>query len=70
VADFNDEKPALAAADKEVRAIAAARALQAGADNAEIDVATEFHVSTVEGRRMFVEAHVVATASGRPRIAA
>jgi N-methylhydantoinase A/oxoprolinase/acetone carboxylase beta subunit len=68
--DFDEEEPAIAAAEKEVRAIAAARALEAGTDNAEIDVATEFHVSTVEGRRMFVEARIVATASGRPRIAA
>jgi N-methylhydantoinase A/oxoprolinase/acetone carboxylase beta subunit len=70
MADFKEEEPAIAAAAKEVRAIAAARALEAGTDNAEIDVATEFQVSTVEGRRMFVEARIVATASGRPRIAA
>ncbi|MGN6471968.1 MAG: hydantoinase/oxoprolinase N-terminal domain-containing protein [Rhizobiaceae bacterium] len=68
--DFDEEEPAVAAAEKEARAIAAARALQAGADDAEIDVAKEFHASTVEGRRMFVEARIVATASGRPRIAA
>jgi N-methylhydantoinase A/oxoprolinase/acetone carboxylase beta subunit len=68
--DFDEEEPAIAAAEKEASAIAAARALEAGTDNAEIDVATEFHVSTVEGRRMFVEARIVATASGRPRIAA
>jgi N-methylhydantoinase A/oxoprolinase/acetone carboxylase beta subunit len=68
--DFKEEEPAVAAAEEEVRTVAAARALEAGADNAEIGVATEFHVSTVEGRRMFVEARIVATASGRPRIAA
>jgi N-methylhydantoinase A/oxoprolinase/acetone carboxylase beta subunit len=68
--DFDAEEPAVAAAQEEARAVAAGRALEAGADNAEIDVATEFHVSTVEGRRMFVEARIVATASGRPRIAA
>jgi N-methylhydantoinase A/oxoprolinase/acetone carboxylase beta subunit len=68
--DFDEEEPAIAAAEKEAYAVAATRALEAGTDNAEIDVATEFHVSTVEGRRMFVEARVVATASGRPRIAA
>jgi N-methylhydantoinase A/oxoprolinase/acetone carboxylase beta subunit len=68
--DFDEEEPAIAAAEKEAHAVAAARALEAGTDNAEIDVTTEFHVSTVEGRRMFVEARIVATASGRPRIAA
>jgi N-methylhydantoinase A/oxoprolinase/acetone carboxylase beta subunit len=68
--DFDEEEQAVAAAEKEARAIAAARALQAGTDDAEIAVAIDFHVSTVEGRRMFVEARIVATASGRPRIAA
>jgi N-methylhydantoinase A/oxoprolinase/acetone carboxylase beta subunit len=68
--DFDEEEPAVAAAEDRARAIVAARALEAGTDNAEIDVVTEFHVSTVEGRRMFVEACIVATASGRPRIAA
>jgi N-methylhydantoinase A/oxoprolinase/acetone carboxylase beta subunit len=68
--DFDEEEPAIAAAEKEAHTVAAARALEAGTDNAEIDVTTEFHVSTVEGRRMFVEARIVATASGRPRIAA
>jgi len=69
VRDFLDEAKAIAAAEADVRAIAAERANQAGTDSAEIDVATEFRVSTVEGQRMFIEAHVVAVASGRPRIA-
>jgi N-methylhydantoinase A/oxoprolinase/acetone carboxylase beta subunit len=69
VQDFGDEAPAIAAAEAAVRALAAERAREAGTDEAEIAVATEFRVSTVEGQRMFVEAHVVATASGRPRIA-
>ena len=43
---------------------------EAGADTAEIEVAREFRVSTIQERRMFVEARIVATASGRPRIAA
>ena len=38
-------------------------------DSAEIEVSREFRVSTVEGQRMFIEAHIVAVASGRPRIA-
>ena len=55
--------------EADVRAIVAQRAKDAGTDSAEIDVATEFRVSTVEAQRMFIEAHVVAVASGRPRIA-
>ncbi|MER8949348.1 hydantoinase/oxoprolinase family protein [Mesorhizobium sp. M0185] len=69
VRDFNDEAAAMAAAEKDVRAIAAGRAKDAGTDSAEIEIASEFRVSTVEGQRMFIEAHVVAVASGRPRIA-
>ena len=67
--DFDEEAPAIAAAEAEMRAQAASRASEAGADDPEIEVATEFKVSTIEGQRMFIEAHVVATASGRPRIA-
>lgn len=69
VRDFLDEAAAIAAAEADVRAIVAERARDAGTDSAEIDVATEFRVSTVEAQRMFIEAHVVAVASGRPRIA-
>jgi N-methylhydantoinase A/oxoprolinase/acetone carboxylase beta subunit len=67
--DFDAEEPAVAAAQAEARATAAVRAAEAGTDDAEIDVATEYRVSVVQDRRMFVEALVVATASGRPRIA-
>ncbi|MER8396198.1 hydantoinase/oxoprolinase family protein [Mesorhizobium sp. M1340] len=69
VRDFIDEEKAIAAAEADVRAIVAERAKDAGSDSAEIEVATEFRVSTVESHRMFIEAHVVAVASGRPRIA-
>ncbi|MER9095474.1 hydantoinase/oxoprolinase family protein [Mesorhizobium sp. M0700] len=70
VRDFLDEAAAIAAAEADVRAIVAERARNAGTDCAEIDVTTEFRVSTVESQRMFIEAHVVAVASGRPRVAA
>ena len=67
--DFLDEDSAMAAAEAEVRAIVAVRASDAGADAAEVEIATEINVSTVEGQRMFIEAHIVAIAAGRPRIA-
>ncbi|MER8427910.1 hydantoinase/oxoprolinase family protein [Mesorhizobium sp. M1403] len=70
VRDFLDEATAIAAADAEVRATVAQMAREAGTDNAEIEVSTVFRVSTVEGQRMFIEAHMVAVASGSPRIAA
>jgi len=70
IVDFDEEDPAVAAAEAEARALAASRAAEAGADEVEISVSTEFRVSIVEGQRMFVEAEIVAVASGRPRIAA
>ncbi|TPI75368.1 hydantoinase/oxoprolinase family protein [Mesorhizobium sp. B2-8-9] len=69
VRDFTEEDKAIEAAQADVRALAADRAKDAGTDSAEIHVSTEFKVSTIEGQRMFIEAHVVAVASGRPRIA-
>jgi hypothetical protein len=69
VRDFDQEEPAIAAAKSDVRAIVESRAAEAGTDNAEIEVTCEFHVSTVQEQRMFIEAHIVAIASGRPRIA-
>ncbi|MFD2054834.1 hydantoinase/oxoprolinase N-terminal domain-containing protein [Mesorhizobium calcicola] len=67
--DFRDEASAIAAAESDVRTLVAQRAKDAGTDSAEIEVATEFKVSTIEGQHMFIEAHVVAVASGRPRAA-
>ncbi|AWC20607.1 Acetophenone carboxylase gamma subunit [Aminobacter sp. MSH1] len=69
VRDFIDEGAAMALAEAEARAIVAAKARDAGTDAAEIDVTVDFKVSTVEGQRMFIEAHVLAIAVGRPRIA-
>lgn len=69
VRDFIDEDSAMALAEVEARAIVAAKARDAGTDAAEIDVTVDFKVSTVEGQRMFIEAHVLAIAAGRPRIA-
>jgi N-methylhydantoinase A/oxoprolinase/acetone carboxylase beta subunit len=68
--DFGDEEKALAEAEARVRAIVAERALAAGADTAEIEIARDIRATVVEGSRMFIEARLVATASGRPRIAA
>jgi N-methylhydantoinase A/oxoprolinase/acetone carboxylase beta subunit len=69
VRDFASEAEAIAAAEADVREIAAKRALEAGADTAEIEVHREFRTSTVEGQRMFIEAQILAVATGRPRIA-
>ncbi|WP_144223317.1 hydantoinase/oxoprolinase family protein [Mesorhizobium amorphae] len=70
VRDFTREDDAMAKAEADVRKLVAQRAGEAGTDTAEIDVARDIRASVVEGQRMFIEAHVVATAAGRPRIAA
>ncbi|WP_054309464.1 hydantoinase/oxoprolinase family protein [Mesorhizobium sp. 1M-11] len=70
VRDFINEEDAMAKAEADVRKLVALRAGEAGTDAAEIDVARDIRASVVEGQRMFIEAHVVATAAGRPRIAA
>ncbi|MFE0013522.1 hydantoinase/oxoprolinase N-terminal domain-containing protein [Mesorhizobium sp. NPDC059054] len=70
VRDFINEEDAMAKAEADVRKLVALRAGEAGTDAAEIDVARDIRASVVEGQRMFIEAHIVATAAGRPRIAA
>ncbi len=67
--DFSDEQRALDEGEASVRAHATRLALEAGTDTAEIDVTRDITVSIVESRRMFIEAKIVATATGRPRIA-
>ena len=67
--DFGDEDQALAEGEARIRAIVAERALAAGTDTAEIDIESDVMTSIVEGQRMFIEARLVAIASGRPRIA-
>ena len=69
VADFASEEQAVEAAEDEVRRLVAGRAAAAGTDAAEIVVSREFSTAVVEGQRTFIEAQVVAVASGRPRIA-
>jgi len=67
--DFGNEMLALDEGEARVRAIASRQALEAGTDAAEIEVVRAVQASTVEGQRMFIEARLTATASGRPRIA-
>lgn len=67
--DFDTEAEAMAAAEIHIRALAVHLAERAGTDQARIEIAREIKVATIEGERNFVEAIVVATATGRPRIA-
>jgi len=69
VRDFLNEDEAVLAAEADIRAIVAGKAKDAGTDAAEIEIVREFRTSTVEGQRMFIEAQIMAVATGRPRIA-
>lgn len=70
VTDFASEAEALSAAEINVRALVEDRAAEAGSDAAEIEISRDIRTATVEGSRTFIEAVVLATATGRPRIAA
>jgi len=67
--DYDTEDEAMAAAEAHIRALAAGLAERAGTDQARIEISRDMRVATIEGERSFVEAIVVATATGRPRIA-
>lgn len=66
---FNDREQALAAVEAWAVAEASARARAAGAEDLRLVVARDIREAEVEGRAMFIEALVSATASGRPRVA-
>ena len=70
ITDFVSEAEALSAAEINVRAMVEQRAGEAGADAAEIEISSDIKTATIEGSRTFIEAVVLATATGRPRIAA
>ena len=66
---FPDLAAALDAAGAALAAAARAAAEAAGAGAVHVALARDVREATVEGRPMFVEATVTATATGRPRIA-
>ncbi|MCV0395806.1 MAG: hydantoinase/oxoprolinase family protein [Rhizobiaceae bacterium] len=67
--DFCSEEEALVEADAAARDEALRLAGIAGALDARVAAVREIAEATVEGSRSFIEARIVATASGRPRIA-
>ncbi len=67
--DFETEEAAMQAAETHVRAAAIELAERAGTDQARVEITRDIRVATIEDERTFVEAFVVATASGRPRVA-
>jgi N-methylhydantoinase A/oxoprolinase/acetone carboxylase beta subunit len=67
--DFRSEAEAMADAEAEIRRRAAEKAIAAGASDAQVGVSHDMRAATVEGQRSFIEAILLATAGGRPRIA-
>jgi hypothetical protein len=66
---FADRDAALAALEAALVAEASERAQQAGAADVTVSVTRDIREAEVEGRAMFIEATLSATATGRPRIA-
>ncbi len=66
---FSTAESALAALEAALVAEASDRARAAGAVDLRVTVDRDLREVEIEGRRMFIEAKVTATASGRPRVA-
>ncbi|MFN7224672.1 MAG: hydantoinase/oxoprolinase N-terminal domain-containing protein [Paracoccaceae bacterium] len=66
---FSDRDSALAAMEGVLTAVASARALRAGAVDLHLTTQRDIREADVEGRKMFIEAVLSVTASGRPRVA-
>ena len=66
---FNDRDATFAAVEAALIAAATALARTAGAEDMRITTARDIREATIEGRAMFIEATITATASGRPRVA-
>jgi hypothetical protein len=69
VRDFQIEEESIAFAETTLEHQVAQLALEAGTDEAQISITCDLSAATVEDQRKFIEAVVIATASGRPRIA-
>ncbi|WP_193175333.1 hydantoinase/oxoprolinase N-terminal domain-containing protein [Oricola nitratireducens] len=67
--DFETEGEAIAAAEAHVKSVAIGLAERAGTDQARIEIVRAIKVATIDGERSFIEATILATATGRPRIA-
>ncbi len=66
---FRDRDSALDAMEAALVADATARARAAGAEDLRVTTTRDLREAEVEGRAMFIEATLTATASGRPRVA-
>ena len=66
---FSDREAALQALEAALSAEVQARAERAGAAEVTVTLARDIREAEIEGRMMFIEATVSATAAGRPRVA-
>ena len=66
---FSTRDDALAAMESHLVGETRARARAAGAEDLHMDTVRDIREADIEGRRMFIEAELVVTASGRPRVA-
>ena len=66
---WSDRDAALAAAEAACAEEARARARAAGAEEVRLTTALDLDEVEIEGRRMFIEARLSVTATGRPRVA-
>jgi N-methylhydantoinase A/oxoprolinase/acetone carboxylase beta subunit len=69
VAVFSTSEAALAAMEQALTEDATARALRAGAVEVHLSQTRDIREAEIEGRKMFIEASLSVTATGRPRIA-
>lgn len=68
VRDFTDEAMAMDFAEAQATAEAMAKAALAGAVDAHADVARDVKTAIIEEQRKFIEASMVVSAHGRPRL--
>lgn len=67
--DFGSKDEALEFAEAQACVLAGDRARAAGTDSAVVRIERDVKSAHIDGEQMFIEARVVATATGRPRIA-
>lgn len=67
--NFHDRDTALTALEAALTVEATGRATRAGAADLRVTVTRDIREAEIEGRKMFIEAMITVTASGRPRVA-
>ena len=67
--DFTDQDAALTALEKRLGDEAMENARASGAEGVRLHLSRDIRQAEIEGKAIFVQADIVATASGRPRIA-